>query len=38
MEVKITHVRMEKVLLISDVITPAFFVERETGQQTAEEI
>jgi hypothetical protein len=26
---------MEKVLLMSDVITPPFFVEREAGQKTA---
>jgi hypothetical protein len=26
---------MEEVLLIRDVITPPFFVEREAGQQTA---
>ena len=32
---KFAYVRMEKVLLIRDVITPPFFVEREAGQQTA---
>jgi hypothetical protein len=35
---KITHVRMDKVLLISDIVALAFFVECEAGQQTAKKL
>jgi hypothetical protein len=31
---RITHIRMVKVLLICDIVTPAFLVECEAGQQT----
>ncbi len=35
---KITHIRMEKVLLISNIVVRAFFVECEAGQQATKKI